>query len=132
MLVLFNSLTFYLRNLQQNSRRKIYTAKAPTPYIGRRRYRTQRSAICALCFAEMTLVRARKRKIGKRHKVRKYSRKATAYGPNRPEASSTKATKRLASSIPAAPRKGRNLDFVHTMLNGKRLSRKARGQEGVG
>ena len=27
------------------------------------------SAICALCFAEMTLVRARKRKIGKRHKA---------------------------------------------------------------
>jgi len=35
----------------------------------------------ALCFAEMTLVRARKRKIGKPHKDCKYSRKAAASGP---------------------------------------------------
>ena len=74
----------------------------------RRYYCNHRSAICALCFAEMTLVRARKRNTGKR---RKYSRKATASAPSRPEASSSKATKRLASSTSAAPRKGRNLDF---------------------
>ena len=41
-------------------------------------------SICALCL----LLRARKRKIAKRQ--------ATASGPSRPEASSTKATKHLA------------------------------------
>ena len=67
-------------------------------------------AICALCLTEMTLTRARNLKIGKGHRVFKYSKKnAEASGPSRPEASNTNGTKRLGSSTPSAPRNGRNL-----------------------
>ena len=88
------------------------------------------SAICVLlCFAEMTLVRAQS-KSGKRHKVRRYSREVAASGPSRPEASSTKVTNRLASSILAARSTERpklELLLVYAVINSKRLSRNARG-----
>ena len=55
----FFSRFLFIRNLQQKGHAQNSTQQiTSTPYIGRRRYRTHRRAICALCLAEMTLVRA--------------------------------------------------------------------------
>ena len=99
------------------ARAKIYIAKAPKSLIGRRRYRTQRSSICALCFAEMALARQGAKTLDR--ETKSYSEKAASGPSHHPEASSTKATKRLASSTPADPRNGRNWDFfvlLHAMM----------------
>ena len=119
----------FIRNLQrkghaQNSTQQITS----TPYIGRRRYRTHRRAICALCLAEITLVRARKRKIGKRQRVRRYSKKAPASGPSRPEASSTKATKRLASSAPEEWRLPLPIKMAYTNTGKTQIQREKKTQ----
>ena len=119
---------FYLRNKIKRACAKVLNAISS---VGWRRNRTHRSAIRALCLAESTPTRARKRSIGKEQIDCRYSRKAPASGPSRPDASSTNGRNRLGSST-AAPNKKRGgavlfcLLLSDSVLDSKRLTGEAR------
>ena len=75
----FFSRFLFIRNLQQKGHAQNSTQQiTSTPYIGRRMYRAHRRAICALCLAEMTLVRVQRSNKGSAGNLKRFRHPARA------------------------------------------------------